>query len=280
FIATGDLDLSAGGIGASTFNAIARGMDIKLVANKGVYLPGMPSDTKIMVRADLYKKGIRSVKDLKGLKIASNGIANVTHYHISTALAKAGLSESDVKLVTVPLPQMVTAIKTGAVDALEIWAPFTIVMEQQGYAYPVITIPEVVPNNQYAHIFYGGPFIKSKPELAQSFIEEYLRGVRRFYELGPYHDTVIGSLLKHTRQKREMLKRMIPAWIDINGNVDADDIERQQQWYVKKGFVKKKIDVGKLVDKSYLKLAWQKLGKLPANPGPDYWEKVKAQRTK
>jgi NitT/TauT family transport system substrate-binding protein len=280
FMATGELDLAAGGIGASTFNAVARGMEIKLVANKGVYWPNMPSGSKLMVRSDLYKKGIRSVKDLKGLKLALNAYANVTHYHVSTALEQVGLSDSDVELVTVPLPQMITAMKTGAIDAVEIWEPFTIVMEQMGYAYPLIQISDVVPNNQYAHIFYGGPFIKSKPELAQAFMEEYLRGVRKYFELGAYHSTVTESLLKHTRQKREMLKKMIMVWIDINGDVDVKDIERQQEWYVKKGFVKRKIDVSKLVDKSYVKLAWQKLGKVPQNPGPDYWKKVKVQMAK
>ena len=280
FMATGELDLAAGGLGASTFNAVARGMEIKLVANKGVYWPGMPSGSKLMVRSDLYRKGVRSVKDLKGLKVALNAFANVTNYHVSTALEKAGLSDSDVEFVTVPLPQMITAMKTGAIDAVEIWEPFTIVMEQRGYAYPIIQISEVVPNNQYAHIFYGGPFIKSKPELAQAFMEEYLRGVRKYFELGAYHDTITETLLKHTHQKRAMLKKMIMVWIDINGDIDAEDIERQQQWYVKKGFVKRKIDVSKLIDKSYLKRAWQKLGKVSQNPGPDYWEKVKVHRAK
>lgn len=274
FLAAGRLDVGLGGVGASTFNAILRGMDLKYVANKGVYLPALPNSAGILARKDLYEKGVRSVKDLKGRKFAINLPASVTHFQMAKALEKNGLAESDVEMVTMSFPDMIKAFQTGAADACVQVEPFVTAALEQGLAVKIGDYGELFPYQEYAGVLFGGSFISGKSELAFGFTEAYIRGLHKYYELTPYGDTVVAALEKYTRQKKEVLKKIIPPWVDINGAVGLDSLNEQLEWHVKKGVVREKIDLAKLVDQRFLKAAWDKLGK-KENPGKEYWEKMK-----
>jgi len=67
--------------------------------------------------------GIRSVKDLRGKKIAI--AANTSaHYYLVKSLALAGIPEDAVTVVpTTPITRMSTALKNREVDAIAIWEP-------------------------------------------------------------------------------------------------------------------------------------------------------------
>ena len=273
FLTTGELDIAAGGISAALYNAVLRGLAIKVVADKGTYLPDIPNSAALMVRKDLYDKGIKSVKDWKGLKVASSATANVTHYHLDNALIKSGLSDKDIEIVTMPFPQMTTAMETKAIEACEAVEPFRTTMIDRGVAAQAADMGDFFPFHQYAVIFYGEKFIKEKGELVQGFMDAYVKGIRKYYELGPRHKTVVDSLEKHTPLKAGLLKKINPAWLDINGDVNEKDLDDQQTWYLKKGFVPRRADINKLVDKTFLEATWKKLGK-EKNPGKEYWEKV------
>ena len=70
-LATGQIDVSVGSPSAGLFNAIAGGMDFKIVADKGQVRPGY-NFTPLIVRKDLVDSGkVKTLKDLKGLKIAN-----------------------------------------------------------------------------------------------------------------------------------------------------------------------------------------------------------------
>ena len=74
---------------------------------------------------------IENVSDLKGKKLAINSRRNIDHLMILMLLKKAGLTESDVKLLEVPFPRMLTVLKAGSVDAIAAAEPFiTLGLEQ------------------------------------------------------------------------------------------------------------------------------------------------------
>jgi NitT/TauT family transport system substrate-binding protein len=67
--------------------------------------------------------GIAKLGDLRGKKIGT--VPNTSAaYYLHRMLATAGLSESDVTVVSlVPVSKMPTALKSGEVDAITIWEP-------------------------------------------------------------------------------------------------------------------------------------------------------------
>src|SRR5664279_6221046 len=72
-LGSGQVDAASGATSAGMYNAIARGIDIKIVADKSSNMPGycyMP----LMVRKDYVEAGrYKTFADLKGLRIAEAG---------------------------------------------------------------------------------------------------------------------------------------------------------------------------------------------------------------
>ena len=68
------------------------------------------------------KKGITSLKGLKGKKVGLE-IGLVEHLMLQKGLEKAGMKESDVKLIAVPTHQTAQSLASGDVDAIGAWQP-------------------------------------------------------------------------------------------------------------------------------------------------------------
>src|SRR5205807_3867865 len=116
-LGAGQLDAGAGSAGAALYNAVARGIRIKIVADKASSPPGYGA-TKILVRKDLVESGrYKEPRDLKGMKFAMNapGVSNTST--LNTLLKSVGLKYSDVETVDMPLPDHVPALKNKSVEA-------------------------------------------------------------------------------------------------------------------------------------------------------------------
>src|SRR5262249_25872920 len=71
-LGAGQIEAGAGSASAGLYNAVARGIKIKIAADKASSPPGY-GGTKILVRKDYVESGrYRSLQDLKGMKFAMN----------------------------------------------------------------------------------------------------------------------------------------------------------------------------------------------------------------
>ena len=109
---------------ASKLDAVAMTNGDTLVTGatgaKGImYLINDYSNGNDMVVA---KKGINSVKELKGKKIGVE-IGFVSHLLLLDALKQNGLTEADVELVNVPTNETPQVLASGQVDAIVAWQP-------------------------------------------------------------------------------------------------------------------------------------------------------------
>ena len=86
-LVTGELEVAGGTAAAGLFNAVASGMDFKVVADKGQNRPGHEYTT-LVVRKDLVESGaVRSLADLKGRRVAHlPGQGVVTQYILGRVL--------------------------------------------------------------------------------------------------------------------------------------------------------------------------------------------------
>jgi sulfonate transport system substrate-binding protein len=66
--------------------------------------------------------GITRLADLRGKRIGT-ALSTSAHYYLTKMVGTAGLAESDVTAVPIPLPDMPAALKRGDVDAIAIWEP-------------------------------------------------------------------------------------------------------------------------------------------------------------
>jgi NitT/TauT family transport system substrate-binding protein len=144
-LGTGELDAGAGSAGASLYNAVARGVRIRIVADKASSPPGYGA-TKILVRKDLVEAGrYRGPKDLKGLRFAMNapGVSNTST--LNTLLKSVGLAYSDVQTVNLPFPEHVVALKNKSVEASASVEPGPAIAVRNGDAVVVKSDDEILP---------------------------------------------------------------------------------------------------------------------------------------
>jgi NitT/TauT family transport system substrate-binding protein len=99
-LASGQLDVSVGSPTADLFNSIAGGMDFKIVADKGRVGPGYDF-TPLIVRKDLLDSGkVKSLRDLKGMKIATGTKGTPLDFFLARTMEHAGLDYDAVAVVT------------------------------------------------------------------------------------------------------------------------------------------------------------------------------------
>src|SRR6185436_15327364 len=119
-VAQNQYQIIEGGISAGYFNAVEKGLPVMMVADR----TSSPLYHNIML-SSANKDKIKTIKDLKGKSIASNGAGSITTYEVGKVLESAGMSLADVEIKVIPFTQMGLALKNGAVDAALLIPPFT-----------------------------------------------------------------------------------------------------------------------------------------------------------
>jgi NitT/TauT family transport system substrate-binding protein len=91
---------------------------------------------------------IEGFKDLKGKKIALEEFS-VSHFVLVTALAKNGMSQSDVKVVNLSAGDAAAAFMAGRVDAAVVWNPWINQIQTSGKGKALFTskdMPGLIPD--------------------------------------------------------------------------------------------------------------------------------------
>ena len=228
-LGSGQIAAGAGSASAGLYNAVARGIKIKIVADKASSPPGYGA-TKILVRKDLVMSGrYRDLPDLKGMRFAMNapGVSNTST--LNTLLKSVGLTYADVQTVDMPLPDHVAALKNKSVAASGSVEPAAAIAVKSGDAVVVRSDDEILPYHQIAVLLYAEDFAVRHPDAARRFMRAYIRAVR-FYNGalkdgrldGPNADEVIAILSEMTPIKaRDIYKAVTPTGINPDGKVDA-----------------------------------------------------------
>src|SRR5438270_6551007 len=132
-LAAGQLDALGPPIAASIFNAAAREVPMRMVADKGSTPSAEWDFVSLMVRKDLVDAGqVRDYRDLKGLTIALAGQATAPEIEVAKALEKGGLTLADGNITVGSLPDMNAALPNKAIDpALVSESPVSRTMAQR-----------------------------------------------------------------------------------------------------------------------------------------------------
>lgn len=267
-LGTGQIDVAAGASSAGLFNAVARGIGLKVVADKGSAPVGY-SYVPVIVRKDLIDEGkVKTFADLKGLKVAEAGKGGTPGPILNEALKKGGLKYDDVQHVyNLGYPQQVVALSNKAIDAAVTAEPLATLAIKKGYAVR-LSGPDLYPNQQIAVLLYGDHFIKGRNELATKFMVAYLQGVR-FYNgalkdghfKGPNAPELIDILIANTKVKDpDLYAAMNPNGCNPDGFVDLPSMKKDYEFYKAHGYLEGKATVDALVDQTFVDRALKIIG--------------------
>ena len=151
----GSIDLAATGDAPPIFAQAAQA-DLIYLAHS---VPN-PKSEAIVVAQD---SSIRSVKDLKGKRVALNKGSDV-NYLLVAALQHAGLSYKDIQPVYLPPADARAAFQKGAVDAWAIWDPYLAEVSANTHARTITTAEGLVPH--YSFYLASRKFAEGSPKLA------------------------------------------------------------------------------------------------------------------
>lgn len=267
-LGTGQLEVGAGSPAAGFYNAVARGLDVRMVADKG----SMPSGygyLPLMVRKDHVDSGkVKSVADLKGMKIALPAQGTTTDSTLNEALRKSGLKWTDVEVVYLGFPQHVVAFQNKAIDASVTTEPSATRAEQLGVAVRYMAGDAAYPNQQVAVILYGGRFIKEQPDIGRKFMKAYIRAVRDYNDAlkggklaGPTAQEIIGILTQYTTIKDPKVYASItPNGCNPDGNFNVASLRKDLDFFKERGLIEGNVNVDQVIDASFVNAALKELG--------------------
>lgn len=267
-LGTGQLEVGAGSPAAGFYNAVARGLDVRMVADKGSMPPGY-GYLPLLVRKDLIDSGkVKSVADLKGMKFALPAQGTTTDSTLNEALKKGGLKWTDVEVVYMGFPQHVVAFQNKAIDASVTTEPSSTRAEQLGVAVRYMPGDVVYPNQQVAVILYGGKFIKEQPEIGRKFMKAYIRGVRDYNEAlkgsklaGPNANEIINILTQYTNIKDPKVYASItPNGCNPDGKVNEESLKKDLQFFKDRNLIEGNVNVEQVIDHSFVAAAMKELG--------------------
>lgn len=254
-LSTGQLEVAVGSPSAGLYNAVAAGMDFRIVADKGQIRPKHSFTGGIVVRKDLLDSGkVKSVKDLKGMKIANGAKGIVLDYLLAKVLESEGVAFDAVDVVYLAYPDIVKALASRAVDAAVLPEPWIVQAERQNVGKSFILSEQVpsIATFQIGVVMYSGKFMKERPKVARDFMQAYVKGVKYYNERGLRDHEVATIVAKHTSVPADVIKATIPHYADPAARPRTQDIATLQDWFHQLGWVKTKVPVDKLVDLSFL----------------------------
>ena len=267
-LGAGQLDVAGGSPSAGLYNAVVRGIGIKIVADKGSTPPGYGYQP-LLVRADLVANGrYKSLADLKGMKVAGSATGSASTSTMNEALKKAGLKTSDVERIYLSFPQHVMALQNKAVDAALTTEPSATEAVRRGAAVRVIGDDQIYPDHQLAVVLYSTVFIKDHPQAAKAFMRAYIRAVRDYNNAllngkiaGPNAAEVISILNEYTPIKDPNTYRtIVPQGTNPDGKLNIASLENDLAFFKSEGVVKGNVTVTQVLDTSFAENAVKELG--------------------
>jgi NitT/TauT family transport system substrate-binding protein len=260
-LVNGDIAVTGGPVSPGLINAVAKGANIRIVADKGSIAPGFCTATALMVRKDLFDNGtVTHASDLRGRKIT--GITGDNSYSVTRVLAMGNLTTDDVEIVNMDYASSVVAFQNGAIDAGALNEPFITQARNSGSAVILVPGEEYMPYYPYP-LYYGPAILDNNTELGRRFMVAYLQSVRQYNEGKTERNLAI--LGNYTGLDRDLLNQS--CWLPVagNGNVSREPIREYMDWMYANNKITGKLDDSQLYDTSYAAYANGVLGNTTNN---------------
>jgi ABC-type nitrate/sulfonate/bicarbonate transport system substrate-binding protein len=195
---------------------------------------------------------IKTVADLKGKTIAVNGFETSGHLWLKTALAKAGLAESDVTIVPIPFPAMAESLRSGKIDVGEFPQPFDALLHKEMQVTKIFAAKDAIPGDEELIVLVAkDDFLKANAAVVKAFLDD-LHTATKFYLEHPQEARQILIDTKMVRVPADVFLAMPDYYRDPALHAEVKTLESMQESQFHAGFQKKKADINQLVDLSYL----------------------------
>ncbi len=264
-LSLGDLDAASIAVTAAMFNAVNRGVEVRLVSPQSRYEPGY-SQLILDVRKDLADGGaIRDYADLRGRTLAIINFGSPSELLLERALQRGGLALSDANVVQLGSGDQITAFANRGIDAGLLTEPQATIAQDRGVAVKWRAAADWYPGIQVSTVMYGPNYVARNPDAGQRFLVAYLRGVRDYYNAviadRGGREGIVEVLMQHTPLRdRALYDRISWLYVDPNLTLLEDDLRTTMQWFLDRGLVDRPTELSQIYDGRFVQNALRVLG--------------------
>ena len=267
-LAAGEYDAAAGAATAPFYNAVARGVGVKVVASVSSAPPGYGHTILIVRKAHVASGRYAKPLDIKGMKVAMPAPGASATATLNAWLTQIGLKYSDIEPVFMAYPNHVVGLAGGAIDAGLTAEPQASMAMLAGDAVKIASDDVMDPDHEAGVLLYSPKFMQTRPQVAVRFMKAWLRGARDYNDslkdgliAGPNADEVINILVEMTELKDARIYRaMGPQGTDPDGRLNVEGLKKDLEFYRSQGWIEGAVSVEAAMDASFAARAARGLG--------------------
>jgi NitT/TauT family transport system substrate-binding protein len=266
-VVTGDVAFGLTAFTAGLFNLAGKG-GLKVVAAQAKEAKGFEGNA-ILASNAAWEKGLRKVEDLAGRSLGISQIGSSFHYQVGQLARAKGFELKRVDLKPLQsLPNMMAAIKGGAVDAVIIAPHLAKALLAAGDA-KFLGWYSDFDEYQFGALFAGARVVANRRSTVERFVRAYQKGTAEFSGALLNRDAagqrvfdanshaVAALVARHvypseTADKAVALVDASTYYVDPQARLDIADIHRQVAWYKSQGLVDAPVDPKRFIDLSFV----------------------------
>jgi NitT/TauT family transport system substrate-binding protein len=249
-LSSGQVDVASGLISSGMLNAIARGADVRITADKGYIDPDGCVNFSVIGRSDLVESGQLETADQLAGKTVNVVPATWLEYFFETVLETGGIGLDDVNTVNIGSPSTIDGLASDQLDAVVNSEPWLTILKSNGHGEVLPPAQELTPNESVAVQIYGPNLLNDNRELGVRFMAAYLRAVEQYAE-GPTErnlDIVAGF----TELDRGLLENMCWPGINPSGEVLVDGVLAFEDFALERGYLDEIVPADDFYDGSFI----------------------------
>ena len=240
-MAAGELDIAAVMGGTSTITSYAGGRELQVFAAYSQAPAGFALVTKV-------NSPLEHVEDLRG-KSVGLPIGTETHLLLGKALQEAGLGLEDVQAVNMLVPDAITALMGGQIDAACVVEPVLSNLETQGKIRVLRDGIGLMPGLTVSTV--RRDLREQRPEVLAAYLHAYARSLE-FMEKEP--DKTLDLVAKETKLAPELVEKVMAKYT-FSPEIGPEllvALEETALFLQEIGVIKESIDLEGLVDTTIL----------------------------
>jgi len=201
--------------------------------------------------------GPKTIKDLKGKKIAINAFSSAVDLELRVVLKKNGFDpKKDMEIVEVGFPNMGPALREKRVDCAVMVLPFMAVELAKGGLRELFTGADAFPTFSVVFLAARNEFIKQNRDAVKAYVTDYVEMLHWLYapENRAKAVEVTAAFTKSSAAVLDtyFLKKNNDYYRDPNGCISAKNVQPAIDAMTKEGFLPGAVDMGKYIDTSFL----------------------------
>jgi len=209
---------------------------------------------------------IKSLKDLKGKKIAIAALSSIITHLLVEVMEKSGLKKDEYQLLVVGgTSDRYAAVKSGGAAATMLSAPVNFVANDEGYP-TVAQYSDVIKTLQYIGTFVNTDFAKSSPDTVTRFVKATIQA-ERWLNNPANKEEAIRLLMKYVPRTSDQAARRTYDYVIVRnkafrgeGAVDPEGMKAAVDVLAKYGTLKEPKPWQEYADLTFYEKARKELG--------------------